>query len=645
MLGARRRCPEDDGEPALAQASPHARRAHAPRARAAPATRWRWCVRSSPPGDVTSRAARWLEQRILRAAEGQTDALRDSAARRGRRRRDRRRQAARRRAGLRARAPVPPTTTRRSTRWRRVLAIDPGHGAAVVEIAVRAVGRAPRRRAAAALAGAPRRRRHAPRSDCRSPCASAPRCSRTPAIRPPPPAPTPTPPRARPATHRRAKGSIASRTRSEDPAAHLAALERERATPSRPRRASPSIVIVGERLERDGHPDKAAEHYRHALEARPDASAGAPGARARAAGGQEPLRARRPRARRSEGRARSAGQGRRLRAAGLHRRRIARRRQSGAARLGVDPRGRSRPPRRHARAREALSRRAGAGPSWSRSTSRWASAPPIRRSPSPCTSTARACAAASPPTARASACPRPSSPPPSTTTIAWRCSKIAARRPALRHVYARARTGHDLAQEAEPPPRSPTPTPDDARTAAVMLTRAAEALVELDRPEDARARYEAAVERLPSHVPALVGLTDFALARSEWGARVARRRARRPGAARQRRQGAPPPRRRRAGAGSPRRSGGAHQPRAVAVPRSRSPPIRARPRPSRASSARCTRRATSRRWPSSTPQPPRDRDRRQQAKLALHLMLARIARDELGDRERARTELKAVLAQ
>ena len=40
--------------------------------------------------------------------------------------------------------------------------------------------------------------------------------------------------------------------------------------------------------------------------------------------------------------------------------------------------------------------------------------------------------------------------------------------------------------------------------------------MELDRADDARARYQAAVERMPSHVPALIGVTDFALAKGEW---------------------------------------------------------------------------------------------------------------------------------
>ncbi|HEX4459041.1 MAG TPA: hypothetical protein VIA18_13785, partial [Polyangia bacterium] len=65
-------------------------------------------------------------------------------------------------------------------------------------------------------------------------------------------------------------------------------------------------------------------------------------------------------------------------------------------------------------------------------------------------------------------------------------------RTALRHVYARARAARDLLPMAETAAALAEAAGDDPRTAAVMLTRAAEALVELDRADEARTRYEAA---------------------------------------------------------------------------------------------------------------------------------------------------------
>src|SRR6185312_10735981 len=56
---------------------------------------------------------------------------------------------------------------------------------------------------------------------------------------------------------------------SDDPAAHLAALERERADAESPEQRFALDLVLGERLEQGGHPDKAAERYRAALAERP----------------------------------------------------------------------------------------------------------------------------------------------------------------------------------------------------------------------------------------------------------------------------------------------------------------------------------------------------------------------------------------
>jgi tetratricopeptide (TPR) repeat protein len=93
-------------------------------------------------------------------------------------------------------------------------------------------------------------------------------------------------------------------------------------------------------------------------------------------------------------------------------------------------------------------------------------------------------------------------------------------RPALRHVYARARAAHDLFQMADMAAALADAVGDDTRTAAVMLTRAAEALVENDHAEDARTRFQQALERMPMHLPALVGLSDFALAKGDFALAV-----------------------------------------------------------------------------------------------------------------------------
>ena len=93
-------------------------------------------------------------------------------------------------------------------------------------------------------------------------------------------------------------------------------------------------------------------------------------------------------------------------------------------------------------------------------------------------------------------------------------------RPALRHVLSRARFQRDLPQVAELYARLADAVTDDGRTAAVCLTRAAEALVELDKGDEAKQRFLAAVERGGSHLPALAGLVDLCLQREDWAGAV-----------------------------------------------------------------------------------------------------------------------------
>jgi tetratricopeptide (TPR) repeat protein len=92
-------------------------------------------------------------------------------------------------------------------------------------------------------------------------------------------------------------------------------------------------------------------------------------------------------------------------------------------------------------------------------------------------------------------------------------------RPALRHALGRARTSGDAAKEAELAARlADTVFADgDGRAAAVLDTRAAEALTTLYRAGDARALYRLANERAGgAHLPALLGLLDSALLQADW---------------------------------------------------------------------------------------------------------------------------------
>jgi len=87
-------------------------------------------------GDVPA-AARWLEERVLRAAEGQTDALVE-ALRAEAEAADAAGDKPRAAALAYERALLTSDDGEAIEAWGRVLAVDPGHGAAVLEIAARA---------------------------------------------------------------------------------------------------------------------------------------------------------------------------------------------------------------------------------------------------------------------------------------------------------------------------------------------------------------------------------------------------------------------------------------------------------------------------------------------------------------------------
>ncbi len=212
-------------------------------------------------------------------------------------------------------------------------------------------------------------------------------------------------------------------------------------------------------------------------------------------------------------------------------------------------------------------------------------------------------------------------------------------RTALRHVYARARAARDLLPMAETAAALAEAAGDDPRTAAVMLTRAAEALVELDRADEARLRYEAAVQQVPGHLPALLGLGDFALAKGEW-ATAAHAAERAAAALREPAEQA----RLYLVAGALAQDKLADSPRAqallrqslVADPRGKESFTRLEQLLREAQDFTALAEHYQQRLAVET-----DGGRL----LSLHLLLARIARDQLKDPDRARAELKLVLAQ
>ncbi|MGZ3439216.1 MAG: hypothetical protein ACXVDD_06860, partial [Polyangia bacterium] len=456
------------------------------------------------------RAARWLEERILRVAEGQADALRDSL---------RAEADAAEAAGDKPRAAAVAYELALSSAsddeaidaWRRVLAIDPGHGAAAVEIAARAdaerraselppihrarldaAGSRPEAIALALRLGA------ALLEDAHDP-AGATRVYADAAARAPGYAP------AREGLDRVAR-------MSDDPAAHLAALERERADADVPEQRFAIDLVIGERIERDGHPDKAAEHYRRALESRP----GHPLARHALERALQASRSYSALADLALGDLKDAPDPQ-AKVAAYERLAFLDgelRGDSNAALLGwesileVD--------HAHHVAMRVLEKHYLGEQRWPElvalyeqmglgaNDAAFAVAVHLDRA------RLRRRLAGSPEISEAELV--------AAIDNDYRLALFKDRRcrPALRHVYGRARSGHDLTQEADAATALAEASPDDARTSAVMLTRAAEALVELDRADDARARYEAAIERLPSHVPALIGFTDFSLAKGDW---------------------------------------------------------------------------------------------------------------------------------
>jgi len=98
--------------------------------------------------------------------------------------------------------------------------------------------------------------------------------------------------------------------------------------------------------------------------------------------------------------------------------------------------------------------------------------------------------------------------------------KASHHRPALRHLIKRARLTDDLAQRADLAVRLGESVGTDVVAAAVFFTRAAEALAALGRVDEARARFQIAVDRRPNHLPALLSLLDLGLVRGEWNVAV-----------------------------------------------------------------------------------------------------------------------------
>ncbi|HEY2748010.1 MAG TPA: tetratricopeptide repeat protein [Polyangia bacterium] len=598
-------------------------------------------VRPLTQASEVPRAARWLEERILRAAEGQSDALvaalraeADAAESAG----DKPRVA----ALAYERALVSAGDDDAIDAWRRVLAIDPGHGAALVEIAARAsaerraaelpsllqarldaAGTRPEAIAVALRLGA------ALLEDARDAAAAA-RVYADAATRAPGYAP------AREGLDRVAHAG-------DDPAAHLAALERERADAESPEQRFAIDLVLGERLEREGHPDKAAERYRHALESRPT----------------HPL-------------ARHA----------LERALQAAKQYSALADLALGDLKEAPDPQAKVAAYERLAFLDGdlrgdpnaALLGWESilevdhahhvamrvlekhylGDQRWPELVALYEQMGLGATDAAFAVAVHLDRARlrrrlAAGSENNQAVSEAELAVAvdndYRLALFKDRRcrSALRHVYARARTGHDLAQEADAAGALAEATPDDARTAAVMLTRAAEALIELERPDDARARYEAAVERLPSHAPALIGLCDFALAQGDWAraSHAAERagQALRDNAAKARYLLV-------AGALAQDRLDDPEEKinRAQSLFRAA---LAAEPRSPEAFSRLERSLHDTRDFAALADLYARRLETENDAtkKMALRLMLARIARDELKDRERARVELKSVLMQ
>ncbi|MDB4965306.1 MAG: hypothetical protein JWN44_995 [Myxococcales bacterium] len=582
------------------------------------------------------RATRWLEQRILRAAEGQADALRDSL---------REEADTAEAAGDKPRAAalvydlalLQLTDDEAIESLRRVLAIDPLNGAAAVEIAARLE---PARRALElpiiyqarlqAADGRPEavalglRLGSSLLEDARDPAeaarAFAEASAKAPGYSP-----------AREGLDRVARAS-------DGTAAQLQALERELADADSPELRFAIDIALGERLERADQPDKAVERYRQALEARPN----------------------HPLGRQALERALQAAKNySALADLALHDLKDAPDPQAKVAayeRLAfIDGELRGEPQsallgwesimevdHAHHAAMRVLEKHYLEEQRWPELVALYeqmglgASDPAF---------------AVAVHIERARLRPKLTGTDHSATELAaaidndYRLALFKDRRcrPALRHVYARARAGHDLQQEADTAAALAEATPEDARTGAVMLTRSAEALVELDRADDARGRYQTAVERLPTHVPALIGLTDFALAKGDWT--TASHAAERAGHAL-------------------RDHGGKARLLLVAGALAQDRLEDPEERINRAQNLLRQSLVADPRSPEAFTRLERllhdTRDFSALSELyqrrldvetdggkmtALHLMLARIARDELKDRDRARAELKAVLSQ
>jgi tetratricopeptide (TPR) repeat protein len=212
-------------------------------------------------------------------------------------------------------------------------------------------------------------------------------------------------------------------------------------------------------------------------------------------------------------------------------------------------------------------------------------------------------------------------------------------RPALRHELGRARAKGDLQQIADVSARLAEAVGDDTRTAAVFLTRAAEALVDLERADDAKLRYQAALARSGLHLPALAGLLDLALVRGDWATAVE--------AAEQQGQTLKDTDGRASAllvAGILAEEKLSDQPRALANLRQA---LTVEPRSLEAFERLRRVLEQMKDWPALAElfQKRLEVETDGVRLVSLHLDLARLARDELNDRDRAQSELRAVLEQ
>ncbi len=216
-------------------------------------------------------------------------------------------------------------------------------------------------------------------------------------------------------------------------------------------------------------------------------------------------------------------------------------------------------------------------------------------------------------------------------------------RPALREAYARANERRDAGARGELALRlaesAGAGEAPDSRACAIFLTRAAQSAAQMGRGEDAISRFQAAIARAEAHLPALLGLVDSAL--REGNPKVAA-----DAAEQLQRVHREPVLRRDAGllaAALAARDLG-DRPRAILLLRA---VIEADPRAELAVARLRVLLLEGEEWAALAEllQSRLEVETEARRLLELHVELGEIARDRLGDVERARKELGAALAQ